>query len=103
LAKTCKINSSNKDNFYKNAVFISLANNEIDKALEIRTQSQNCNIPNRVRKEVDYELLKDLSAGSRWTALEEVIADLEKDQSNASQLIIPYEKLRERLMAAGNT
>src|SRR5690606_29872873 len=32
LAKTCQINSSNKSNFYKNAIFISLANNEIDKA-----------------------------------------------------------------------
>ncbi|HLW56039.1 MAG TPA: hypothetical protein VKY27_01560 [Bacteriovoracaceae bacterium] len=103
LAKTCRINSSNKPNFYKNAVFISLANKDIDKALEVRQQAKSCNIPDKVLKEVDYELLKDLADSNRWSALEQIIGELEKDQLSSAQLIIPYEKLRERLLAAGNT
>lgn len=103
LAKTCRIDSSNKPNFYKNAIFISLANKDIDKALEIRSQARTCNLPDKVLKEVDYELLKDLADTNRWTSMEEVIASLEKDQLTSAQLIIPYEKLRERLISAGNT
>ncbi|MFA5583783.1 MAG: tetratricopeptide repeat protein, partial [Bacteriovoracaceae bacterium] len=102
LAKTCQINSSNKSNFYKNAVFISLANNEIDKALEIRGNAKKCSIPDRILKEVDHELLKDLADKNRWTALEEIVKELEKDSRSLPHLIIPYEKLRERLLAAGN-
>lgn len=102
LAKTCKVNSSNKANFYKNAVFISLANNELDKAMEIREQAKTCNIAENTLKEVDYEIIKDLALKNRWSDFERVVAELERNQINSAQLILPYESLRQRLLAAGN-
>lgn len=102
LAKTCKVDSTNKVNSYKNAMFISLANHDIDKAMEIRKLGKSCSVADKVLKEVDYELMKDLIDNNRWTLLDEVIADLQRDQMTSAQLIIPYEKIRQRLVAAGN-
>jgi hypothetical protein len=103
MAKTCGVNSANKQNFYKNAIFISLADNELDRALEMRRNAKTCKIPSAVLDEVDHEILKDLIAHDKWTAAEELMTELEKNKSNYSALILPYESMRKRLISAGNT
>ncbi len=103
MAKTCGVNSANKQNFYKNAIFISLADNELDRVLEMRRNAKTCKLPAAVMEEVDHEILKDLIAHDKWTAAEDLMSELERSKSNYSALILPYESMRKRLISAGNT
>lgn len=103
LAKLCKENSSNKVVAYKNAVFIALANNDLDKAIEIKDFGRNCDIPDVALSEVSFEILKDLSREKRWEAYEKTIKDLETNSKNFPQLIRPYEDLRLQYLSIGSS
>ncbi len=103
FAKLCKQNSNNKVVAFKNAVFISLANNELDKALEIRNFARQCQLPNSVMSEVGLELLKDIGKASRWQTYEEDLRALEADPKNRPNLIRPMEELRKEFLKVGNT
>lgn len=103
LAKLCKENSSNKDVAYKNAAFIALANNEIDKALEIKDFGKSCLIADSVVAEVTLELIKELAKAKRWESYETQLTELEKNSKNYPQLIKPYEDLRVVYLSLGDT
>lgn len=103
LVKLCKRNSSNKVVSYKNAVFISLANGDLDKALEIRNLGKKCLIPDATIAEVTLELLKDLAAARRWETYESLLADLETNSRNWPNIIKPYEELRLEYVRLGDT
>lgn len=94
VAKLCRQNSSNKAVGFKNAVFISLANGDLDKALEIRNFGKDCMIPDTVITEVSMELLKDLALAKRWEQYEKLLTELETNSKNYPQLIRPYEELK---------
>jgi tetratricopeptide (TPR) repeat protein len=102
LAKLCKENSSNKVVAYKNAVFIALANNDLDKAIEIKESGKNCSIADATIAEVSFEILKDLGKGKRWEAYERTLKELESNPKNYPMLIKPYEDLRKEFIAIGN-
>lgn len=102
LTKLCKENSSNKAVAYKNAVFIALANNDLDKAIEIKESGRNCSIADAAISEVSFEILKDLGKGKRWEAYEKTLKDLESNPKNYPMLIRPYEDLRKEFIAIGN-
>lgn len=102
LARLCKQNSSNKVVAYKNAVFISLANNDLDKAIEIRNLGKNCSIPDNVITEVSVELLKDMAKAKRWEAYESILGELEQNSKNYPQIIRPYEELRKEFINIGD-
>jgi tetratricopeptide (TPR) repeat protein len=94
LAKLCSQNSSNKPVAYKNAVFISLANGDLNKAIEIKDFGKRCSIPDLTISEVSFEILKDLANEKRWETYEATLKDLEGNSKNYPQLIRPYEDLR---------
>jgi tetratricopeptide (TPR) repeat protein len=102
LVKLCRENSSNKTVAYKNAVFIALANNDLDKAIEIKNSGKNCSIPDAAISEVSFEILKDLAKGKRWENYESTMKELESNSKNFPQLIRPYEDLRKEFLAIGN-
>jgi tetratricopeptide (TPR) repeat protein len=102
LVKVCQENSSNKVVAFKNAVFISLANNDIDKAIEIRDFGRSCSIADAAISEVSFEILKDLSRAKRWHTFEKIISELEKNSKNFPLLIKPYEDLRRQFIGIGN-
>lgn len=102
LAKLCSQNSSNKVVAYKNAVFIALANNDLNKAMEIRNFGKNCSIPENIIAEVTFEVLKDLAKEKRWETYESLLTELEANPKNYPLLIKPLEDLRLRYMSAGN-
>lgn len=102
LAKLCKENSSNKVVAYKNAVFIALANGELDKATQIRDFGKSCSIADKAIAEVSFELLKDLAKNKRWETYAENLKDLEKNSVNNPQLIKPYEDYRKELLSIGD-
>ena len=101
LAKLCKLNSSNKVVAYKNAAFISLANGDLDKALEIRSFGKTCLIPDQAIAEVSFELLKELSKAKRWEIHQKILEELEVNSKNYPQLIRPYEDLRKEFAGIG--
>lgn len=103
LAKLCRENSSNKAVAYKNAVFIALANNDIDKAIEIKESGKNCSISDATISEVSFEILKDLGKAKRWEAYEQTLKELERNSKNYPMLIRPYEDLRKEFISIGNT
>lgn len=103
LAKLCKENSSNKVVAYKNAVFIALANGDLDKAMEIREFGKSCLIPDNNIAEVSFEVLKDLGKVKRWEPYEVIIVELEKNPKNFPMLIKPYEDLRKVYIGLGET
>lgn len=103
LAKVCKENSSNKSVAYKNAVFIALANNDLDKALEIKEFGKTCMIADAAVTEVTLELLKDLGKAKRWEQYEAQLVELEKNSKNYPFLIKPYEDLRKVYINLGDT
>lgn len=94
LAKLCRQNSSNKVVTYKNAVFISLANGDLNKAMEIRDFGKKCLIPDVTISEVSFEILKDLAKEGRWENFEKLATELEANSKNYPNLISPYEALR---------
>ncbi|MBA2403272.1 MAG: hypothetical protein H0V66_00760, partial [Bdellovibrionales bacterium] len=94
LTKLCKENSSNKAVAYKNAVFIALANGDLDKAMEIKEYGKSCLIPDAVITEVTLELIKDLGKAKKWEQFEAQVVELEKNAKNYPNLIRPYEDLR---------
>lgn len=102
VAKLCKENSSNKAVAYKNAVFIALANNDIDKAIEIKESGKSCSISDATISEVSFEILKDLGKAKRWEAYENTMKELEGNSKNFPLLIKPYEDLRKEFIAIGN-
>jgi len=102
LAKLCKQNSANKTVAYKNAVFISLANGDLNKALEIRNFGKECSIPEVTVSEVTFEVLKDLGKERRWESYQKLLAELELDTKNYPLLIRPYEDLRLEFIKLGD-
>jgi tetratricopeptide (TPR) repeat protein len=102
LAKICREKSENKPTAYKNAVFISLANNDLDKAAEIRNYGRDCGIPEPVVAEVTLELVKDFGKAKRWEAYEKYIKELETEPKNHPHLIKPYEDLRVEFVKLGS-
>jgi hypothetical protein len=103
FVKLCKLNSNNKTVAFKNAVFISLANNELDKAIEIRDFARQCQLSPAVMSEVTLELMKDIAKAGRWDTYESDLKDLEKDPKNHPNLIRPLEELRKEFLKVGNT
>lgn len=103
LNKLCKENSSNKSIAFKNAVFISLANGDLDKALEIKEYGKSCLIPDAAISEVTVELIKDLAKAKKWEQFESQILDLERNSRNYPELIKPYEDLRKVYLSLGDT
>lgn len=102
LAKLCKQNSSNKIVAYKNAVFISLANGDVDKSLEIRNLGKDCGISSPVITEVSLELMKELSKQKRWETYTALLRELDQNADNHPLLIVPWEELRLQNVAAGD-
>ncbi len=103
LDKLCKENSSNKVVAFKNAVFIALANGDIDKAIEVKNVGRNCSIPDATISEVSFELVKDLAKLKRWDSYEQILKELELNSKNAPLLIRPYEDLRKEFVSIGNS
>lgn len=102
LAKLCKQNSNNKVVAYKNAVFISLANNDVDKAMEIRNLGSECGVSNTVVTEVTLEVMKELARQKRWSTYTALLSELDKNAENHPQLIVPWEEIRKQNLAAGD-
>lgn len=102
LAKLCKQKSANKIIAYKNAVFITLANGDLKKALEIRNFGKDCSIPDAAIAEVSFEILKDLSKNSRFESYEKIINELDANAKNHPALIKPYEDLRLQYVRIGD-
>ena len=103
LAKLCKQNSSNKVVAFKNAVFIALANEDLDKAIEIIEFGKSCLIPDSNIAEVSFEVLKEMGKQKRWEQFEALVVELEKNQKNHPFLIKPYEDLRKTYISLGDT
>lgn len=103
FAKLCKQTSANKVVAFKNAVFISLANGDLDKAIEIRDFGRQCQLPAGTMTEVTLELMKDLAKAGRWEVFEANLKEVESDPKNHALVIRPYEDLRKELLKVGNT
>jgi tetratricopeptide (TPR) repeat protein len=103
LEKLCKENSSNKVVAYKNAVFISLANGDIDKAMVVKNAGRSCSIPDVTISEVSFEIAKDLVKLKRWDSYQQLLKELETNAKNAPLLIRPYEDLRKEFINIGNS
>jgi hypothetical protein len=101
--KLCKENSSNKIVAFKNAVFISLANNDLDKAIEVKDSGKRCFVPDAVINDASFEITRDLIKHKRWEQLEALILELEKNNRNYPQLISPLDELRKVYTNLGDT
>jgi tetratricopeptide (TPR) repeat protein len=102
FAKLCKQNSNNKVVAYKNAVFIALSNNELDKAVEVRNYGRQCNLASNVVADVTLELMKDVAKAGRWDTYETLLKELDADPKSHHLLIRPMEELRKEHLKVGN-
>lgn len=102
LIKLCQDKTPNKTTAFKNAVFISLANNDTDKALDIRSTGMRCGVAANVVNDISFEILKDLGAEKKWQSYEKLTSELERNSANIGQLIYPYEALRNQFISIGN-
>ena len=103
LQKICNDNSTNKVVAYKNAVYINLANGDLDKAVEIKNLGRKCGIPDAVVAEVSLEVLKDMAKEKKWESYEATLNDLEKNPKTQPLVIRPYEDYRRELIKIGET
>lgn len=102
LTKLCHENASNKDIAFKNAAFISLANNDLDGAIKIKNTGKACQIPDSVISDVSIEILKELAKEKRWNLFEETVKNLEINSRNLPKLIFPLEEFRQELISIGD-
>ena len=102
VIKTCKENSSNKGLSFKNGIFLALAENQIDKALEIYDLYGTCQISDSILADVGFELIKDLQVAKRYESVEKVINDLEKNSKNHALLIKPLSDLKDVYASVGD-
>ena len=84
-------------------MFISLANGDLDKAIEIRDFGRQCQLPTGAMTEVTLELMKDLAKAGRWDVYEANLKEVESDPKSHALVIRPYEDLRKELLKVGNT
>jgi TolA-binding protein len=103
LMRLCKQNSSNKNIAFKNAVFISLANGDLDNALEIKAMGKDCMLPDQIISEVSFELLKDLQRSKSWERYEKEVSELEINSKNWPLLIKPVDEIRKVYLNLGDT
>jgi hypothetical protein len=101
LTKLCVQSSKNKLVAFKNAVYISLANSDLDKAVEIRNYGKTCGIAENILAEVTIEILRDMARAKKWDRYEATISELEKITKNYGFLIKPYEDYRKELINIG--
>ncbi len=101
LTKLCKQSSINKTVAFKNAVYISLANGDLDKAVEIKDFGKSCSIEDKVLADVTLEILRDMARAKKWDRYEATISELEKNPKNHALLIKPYEDYRKELINIG--
>lgn len=102
LIKLCQEKTPNKTTAFKNAIFISLANQDSNKALDILATGKRCGIESKVMTDVSFEILKDLEKEKKWQSYENLLTDLEKNSAIQGQLIYPYESLRKQFISIGN-
>src|SRR5690606_13084326 len=66
LIKLCQDRTSHETTAFKNAVFISLASQDSDKALDILSTGKRCGVEGKVITDVSFEILKDLEKEKKW-------------------------------------
>ncbi|MBL7663718.1 MAG: tetratricopeptide repeat protein [Bacteriovoracaceae bacterium] len=94
LGKLCRTHSDKKDIFFKNALFVYLAENNLDKAEEMLQMGGRCNVGARYLNEARFELLKELAAKKRWESYEEIVNRLDTYTDQKHDFIPYYHQLK---------
>jgi tetratricopeptide (TPR) repeat protein len=102
LGKLCRVKTKTKDVFFKNAVFIYLAENSIAKVEETLATGRRCNISNRYLNEARVEILRDFGSKGRWETFENVLNKLDTYKSIRAQLIPFNHQLMQMYQTIGN-
>ena len=104
LGKLCRVNSSKKGIFFKNSIFIYLAEGKLDKAEETLGTGKRCDVDNKYLNEARIEILKEFGIAKRWETFEEILNRLETYESIRVELIPFFDMLKtatERLGESG--
>lgn len=101
LDKLCRERSSNKSVFLKNAVVVSLANGDGDKAREILDGAYRCNISTAKIDELELDILEYEIEKKNWTSALKQIEKLSRSKGVYAKLIHPLGRIRNAYLAAG--
>ncbi|MBT7608391.1 MAG: hypothetical protein HN576_01455 [Bacteriovoracaceae bacterium] len=93
LSKVCNKRSRNKNNFFKNANVIYLAENDYLASERIFRQAYKCRISKKIINQVVTEQIKYLVEIKSWAELEKKIEQHEKTSSLYASLIYPISVL----------
>lgn len=101
LEKVCSKKTKNKETFFKNANIIYLAEDNLQKAVEVLNLGEKCGVGNSAMRDANLDTLKVLAEQERWRSFENLINRIDRYSSNYPHLIYPLSRLRETYLARG--
>ncbi len=102
LVKMCGTKNRIKNISFKNASFLSLANNDIAYVEQLVQKAKKCSISNSYVTDVQFEMLKVYEEKRMWKNFESTINDLSKNKRNRGELISNIDALERIHRKLGN-
>lgn len=102
VTKMCNIKSRTKNIAFKNAAFLSLAEDEIDYTERLIDRAKKCNVYSSYISEVQFELLKEYKNKKMWKNFETTLDELGQNKKNRGELISNIDDLQQIHTNLGN-
>ncbi len=93
LGKLCRQRTKSKKIFFKNSVFVYLAQNNLAKAKSVIGIGEKCRLPQLSISEAKIEVLKEIGKKEEWVEYEKTLVELKSMVINQSDLIPFFNKL----------
>lgn len=89
LKKICSLPDKNKDLFFRNTVYMTLAMKKTESTEDIIEVAVKCGIGSSAIRDAKLEVLRSYMDEERWSSYEKMLNDLSKEKSYAAFLIRP--------------
>lgn len=103
IAKICSTKYRKKNTSFKNAVFIYLAEGDIEKAEKMISVGKQCRISDNDLNLAKFELMRELKSKKRYEEYEKYVAELVKTKKYTSRMIDEYLFLKNLYYNLGET
>jgi tetratricopeptide (TPR) repeat protein len=101
LKRICREKSRNKDIFYKNAVILALAENDVPGAVNATTDAKRCDVSDKQLIESQVEIIRTIVETKQWGLFGEVLNSLEGQKSASADLVYPLGMYSKAIAEAG--
>ncbi|MBD65205.1 MAG: hypothetical protein CME62_08360 [Halobacteriovoraceae bacterium] len=90
IYKICSVKNSKKDISFKNAIFIYLADHDIESARRLHDKASECKIKKSTRELATFELMRAYKDKKMWQEYEKFVEELAKTKNYKAKMIDEY-------------